>query len=85
MFEAYLDGLRLLRRRASELDPNTFFQLDTALDPQGKLANCSGWSLWAGGCESERIGLLFPWGFIQHGIPAIDPLRIQTNLMLLDD
>jgi hypothetical protein len=85
MFETYINGLRLLRRRASQLDPNAFFELETVRDTHGKLATCSGWSLWAGGAGTERIGLLWHWGFIQYDIPAIDPMRIQTNLLLLDD
>lgn len=85
MFEAYINGLRLLRRKAVDLDPAAFNNLETIRDQSLALAPYAGWSLWIAGTANERVALVWPWGIIQHGIPAIDPLQIQTNLLLLDD
>ena len=84
MFEAYINKLRLLRRHASELDPTAFHHMQTIRDPKSKLAAYSGWAIWIAGSDRESIAISWPWGFIQHGIPAIDPLQIQSNLLLLD-
>lgn len=84
MFEAYLNKLRLVRRHASQLDPADFRHDQTIRDPASKLAACSGWALWTTGLDAQSIALSWAWGFIQHGIPVIDPLQIQSNLLLLD-
>jgi hypothetical protein len=84
MFEAYINDLRLLRRNASELDPGEFHHVQTIRGPQSTLAALSGWTLWLAGSTADRIALAWPWALIQHGIPAIDPLQIQSNLLLLD-
>lgn len=84
MFEEYINQLRLLRRYAPDLDPAAFRHVQTIRDPASKLAAYGGWALWAAGIDSQSIAIAWPWGFIQHDIPAIDPLQIQSNLLLLD-
>ena len=84
MFETYINELRLLRRSGLDLDPATFRHVQTIRDPANKLAAYSGWALWTAGDCRESVAVAWPWGLIQHGIPAIDPLQIQSNLLLLD-
>ena len=84
MFETYINELRLLRRNALDLEPATFRHVQTIRDPHNKLATDSGWALWTAGEYLESVAIAWPWGLIQHGIPAIDPLQIQSNLLLLD-
>ena len=84
MFEAYINELRLLRRRALDLDPGSFQHIQTSRDPDSKLSASSGWTLWAAGIDNQRVAIAWPWGLIRQGIPAIDPMQIQSNLLLLD-
>jgi len=84
MFEAYINELRLLRRHASDLDPGAFHHLQTIRDPASTLSAYSGCAIWVAGSGDGSIAVAWPWAFIQQGIPAIDPLRIQSNLLLLD-
>lgn len=84
MFEAYINELRLLRRNSLDLDAANFRHVQTTRDPENRLAARSGWALWTAGSYRESVAISWPWGVIQHDIPAIDPLQIQSNLLLLD-
>jgi hypothetical protein len=84
MFEAYINGLRLQRRKMRDLNPSTFRHRRTVVDrPSPTGASSSGWSSWIAGVRSEVIAIAWPWAIIQHGVPALDPMRIQSNLLLL--
>jgi len=84
MFESYINKLRLLRCHATDLKARDFRHRQTVWDPQSKLGACSGWTLWVTGSDSDASAIAWPWGFIEHGVPAIDPMQIQSNLLLLD-
>jgi hypothetical protein len=85
MFEYVLDELRLRRFMQADLDPALFRHLRTVKSSEAPEKQCNGWALWVAGESKDTVALAWPWSFIQPGVPAIDPLKIQSNLLLLDD
>ena len=84
MFEAYINGLRLLRRRLLDLDPSVFRHRRTVRDPTNLSGVSGGWSSWTTGAGSGVVALAWPWFIIQRGALALEPMGIQSNLLLLD-
>jgi hypothetical protein len=84
MYEAYIDGLRLERRLATELNASGFRPEALAADAIVDPARRSGWALWVAGEPEHLVAIAWPWAFIEMGIPAINPVQIQTNVMLVD-
>ena len=83
MFEAYINGLRMLRVRASTLDAAAFYARKTVCE-RGS-SSLRGWSSWAAGRDCDTMAVSWPWMLIADGVVALDPMRIQSNLLVMDD
>lgn len=84
MFEYVLDELRLRRFMQADLDPASFRHLRTVKSSRAHEEQCTGWALWVAGASKDTVALAWPWSFIHPGVPAIDALKIQSNLLVLD-
>ena len=58
--------------------------MQTVRDAHNKFSACSGWAIWIAGGGTAGIAIAWPWAFIEPGVPAIDTMQIQSNLLLLD-
>jgi len=84
VFEYVLDELRLRRFMQADLDLASFRHLRTVKSLRTHEEQCTGWALWVAGASKDTVALAWPWSFIHPGVPAIDPLKIQSNLLVLD-
>ncbi len=71
------------RVRANTLDAALFTVRKTVCERS--CPSLRGWSSWVAGRDSETLALNWPWGLIAEGVVALDPLRIQSNLLMIDD
>lgn len=84
MFEAYINALRMRRMQVHDLTALAFRHLRTVcVESASDRVGLTGWAKWAADADGSPVGLVWPWAEIQHGGIALDPSRIQSNLLLV--
>ena len=84
MFEAYINALRTRRMQVHDLTALAFRHLRTVcVQSASDGTGLTGWAKWAADADGSPVGLVWAWAEIQHGAIALDPSRIQSNLLLV--
>ena len=86
MFEAYINRLRTQRVSVAKLGPPAFTHRRSLCDAfAAPGCQCSGWSSWSSEGEYGPWAIAWPWNVIRQNLVVPDPMRIQSNLLLVDE